>query len=53
MADFIRNSETYDSDRRNVITITIEGTSKKVEADQFDKSVGLYKIKKQWILAHI
>lgn len=53
LADFIRNSEVYDSEHRNVITITIEGTSEKVEADQCDKSVGLYKIKKEWKSAHI
>lgn len=53
IADFIRNSDSYDSRLRNVITIKVEGTTEKVETEKFDKSVGLYKIKKEWKSAHI
>lgn len=52
IADFIRNSDSYDSEQRNVITITIEGTSEKVEAEHYDKGNGLYRIKKDWKEAH-
>ena len=52
VAGFIRDSDSFDPNRRNVITITIEGTTEKVEVDQYDKNVGLYKIKKEWKSAH-
>ena len=53
MTSFIRDSEPYDAARRNVITIKIEGTSEEVEIKQYDKSIGLYKIKKEWKTTHI
>lgn len=53
IADFIRNSEPYNPEQRNVITVIIKGTSEKVEVKQYDKSVGLYKIKKDWKSSHI
>ena len=53
IADFIRNSDSYNSGLRNVITIKVEGTTEKVETKHYDKSVGLYKIKKDWKLTHI
>lgn len=48
MARFIRESDEFDSEKRNVITIKIEGTSENVAIEYFDKSVGLYKLKKEW-----
>lgn len=53
IADFIRRSETYDSERRNVITIVTEGTLEKIESEKYEKSVGLYKIKKDWKAVHL
>ena len=53
IAKFIRNSEVYNPEQRNVITVTINGSAKRVEVAQYDKSVGLYKIKKEWKLANI
>lgn len=53
IAGFIRSSDSYDSECRNVITITIEGITEKIESEKYEKSVGLYKIKKEWKLAHI
>ena len=48
MARFIRESDEFDSEKRDVITIKIEGTSENVAIEYFDKSVGLYKLKKEW-----
>lgn len=48
VAEFIRSSSKYDAEKRNVVTILIDGTSEQVDIQQFDKSVGLYKIKKEW-----
>lgn len=48
IASIIRESDKYDPEKRNVITVTIEGTLEKIKVEQFDKSVGLYKIKKDW-----
>lgn len=48
MSKFIKDCEGYNVDGRNVVTISIEGTSEKVKMESYDKSVGLYKIKKEW-----
>lgn len=48
IAKFIRDCDKYDPEKRNVITIKVEGTLEKVIAEQLDKSTGLYKIKKDW-----
>ena len=48
IALFVRNSSSYDPEKRNVLTVLIEGAIEKVQIEQFDKSVGLYKIKKEW-----
>lgn len=48
IAHFIRKTAEYQEDKRNVVSITIEGTSEKVDINYFDKSTGLYKIKKEW-----
>lgn len=48
MAKYVRDCEGFNSDSRNVVTIYIEGTSENVKMDNYDKSVGLYKIKKDW-----
>lgn len=53
VAKYIRESEPFDTERRNVITITAEGSSEKVEIEKFEKKVGLYKIKKEWKAAHL
>lgn len=48
MAKYIRDCEGFNPDGRNVVTISIEGTSEKAKMDNYDKSIGLYKIKKDW-----
>lgn len=48
IAAFIRDSREYDAEKRNVVTVAVEGVSEKIKIDQYDKSVGLYKIKKEW-----
>lgn len=48
IAKYIRECEGFNPDGRNVITISIEGISEKVKMDNYDKSIGLYKIKKDW-----
>ena len=53
IARFIRECEEYDQEKRNVITACMEGISEKVKMEQFEKSVGLYKIKKDWKLANL
>lgn len=52
LANYVRNSEYFDGDKRNVITLIVEGTSEKMEKNQYDKSNSLYKIKKEWKAAH-
>lgn len=53
IAAFIRQTDIYEYDKRNVITLVVEGTNEFASVDQFDKSVGLYKIKKDWRIMHI
>lgn len=48
IAAFLRSCRSYDAKMRNVITIVVEGTSEKAAEEKYDKSVGLYKIKKEW-----
>lgn len=48
IAVFIRDCNEYNSEKRNVVTIQVKGTSEKVFVEQFDKSTGLYRIKKEW-----
>lgn len=48
VAEFIRNCDKFDSEKRNVVTILIEGTIETAKFDQFDKSIGIYQIKKEW-----
>lgn len=48
IAAFIRDSKEYNAEKRNVVTVVIEGVSENIKVDQYDKSVGLYKIKKEW-----
>ena len=48
LALFIRDSDEYDSAKRNVITLMVEGATETSKVEQFDKTVGLYKIKKEW-----
>ena len=48
IADFIRKADFFDAEKRNVITLSIKGMNETVNIDQFDKDVGLYKIKKDW-----
>ena len=48
IAAFIRDSKEYDAEKRNVVTVVIEGVSENIKVDQYDRSVGLYKIKKEW-----
>ena len=48
MASFIRESDEYQSDKRNVITIIVDGKSKNVSLEVMGKKIGLYKIKKEW-----
>lgn len=48
VAKYIRACDVFKPDERNVVTIVVEGTSKKVNIDHYDKSIGLYKIKKDW-----
>jgi len=53
VAEYIRSSDKYDAGKRNVVTILIDGTSEQVDVQQFDKSIGLYKIKKEWKSANL
>lgn len=53
LAAFIRNCNEYDAEKRNVVTICVEGISEKVALEQFDKSIGLYKLKKDWKAANL
>ena len=53
IAKYIRKSEEFDPTKRNVITITINGKNSTIDVKQYDKSVGLYKIKKDWKNANI
>lgn len=48
LSKYIKDCKGFNTDGRNVVTISIEGTSEKVKMDNYDKSVGLYKIKKDW-----
>ena len=53
IAEFIRKTEAYDSNLRNVITISVGKKEKSVQIEKHDKSVGLYKIKKEWKEANL
>ena len=53
LAGFIRKTDVFDAGKRNVVTLFVEGMKESVSVDQFDKSVGLYNIKKDWKLKHI
>lgn len=53
IAAFIRECDKYDSDKRNVITLRIEGTLETVISEKFDRNIGLYKIKKDWKTANL
>lgn len=53
LAKSIRDCERFNPEGRNVVTISIEGTSEKVEMEKYDKSMGLYKIKKDWKAANL
>lgn len=48
IALFLRNCKEYEEDKRNVITVYVDALSRKVEIRYFEKSIGLYKIKKEW-----
>jgi hypothetical protein len=48
MADYIRQTQTYVNGKRNVVTIIIEGTSEKIKTQVYEKSIGLYQLKKEW-----
>ncbi|MEE1517762.1 MAG: hypothetical protein UF228_09230 [Lachnospiraceae bacterium] len=48
LCDFIKQTNSYDETKRNVITILVDGRSEKVFVEKFDKSVRLYKLKKEW-----
>lgn len=48
IARFIRQTDSYEPEKRNVVTLCIEGMNETVNVDHFDKSQGLYKIKKDW-----
>lgn len=48
LCDYIRQTEAYDETKRNVITILVEGKSEKVHVEKFEKSIGMYKLKKEW-----
>ena len=53
MVDFIRETPEYKSEKRNVVTIIIDGSREKVDFQTFDKSLGLYKLKKEWKLKYL
>lgn len=53
IANFIRDSEQYDSACRNVITIIVKGTAETITSEKYEKSIGLHKIKKEWKSSHI
>jgi hypothetical protein len=53
VANYIRNCDDFNAEARNVVTIKIEGTSETVKMDHYDKSMGLYKIKKDWKIANL
>ena len=48
LCDYIRQTDVYDQTKRNVITILVEGKSEKVCVEKYEKSIRLYKLKKEW-----
>ena len=48
IAEYVRELEEYDSNVRNVVTIMIEGINEITCLKKYDKSIGLYSIKKEW-----
>lgn len=48
MAALLRDTAEYDPQMRNVFTIYVSDKSKSVQIEKYDRSVGLYKIKKEW-----
>ena len=48
LVEEVRKLSCFDSEKRNVISAIIDGESVAWELEQFEKTVGLYKIKKEW-----
>lgn len=48
----VRELSCFDSEKRNVVSAVIEGMTVTWELEQFEKTVGLYKIKKEWKLKY-
>lgn len=53
MAKYVRECEEFSADKRNVVTVVVESISENVNVKQFDKTVSLYKIKKEWKLTNL
>ncbi|MCD8151281.1 MAG: hypothetical protein LUE92_17405 [Clostridiales bacterium] len=53
IATFIRNSSSFNPDKRNVVTIEVEGSNERVEIEHVSKDVGLYGIKKNWKMKNL
>jgi hypothetical protein len=53
LANYIRSCEEFKPDSRNVVTITIDGSTKNVSLKVYSKSIGLYSIKKNWKSSHL
>lgn len=53
LADFIRKCATFDPEKRNVVTLIIDGINEKVSIEKYSKKEGMYKIKKDWKLTYI
>lgn len=48
LVEEVRKLSCFDSEKRNVISAIINGESVVWELEQFEKTIGLYKIKKEW-----
>lgn len=53
IVEYLKNIDSFDFEKRNVVTIIIEENTEKIKIEKFDKSVGLYKLKKEWKLKYL
>ncbi len=48
LVEEVRLSSFYNSEKRNVVSANIEDNSMTWSLEQYEKTVGLYRIKKEW-----
>lgn len=53
IADIIKDSKLFKTDKCNVATITIDRTGVKMDVEYHEKDARMYKIKKEWEDIHI